>query len=86
MQIIIYIYLNKIITIVVGEITTLEHELRNNSVEARVGESESLLASAQSTEILSSFWYYIRTKLKRDLLHIKINKGKFIKYIIIEIY
>lgn len=37
-----------------GEVTTLEHELGDDAVEGRVGVSKALLASAESTEVLSS--------------------------------
>ena len=32
-------------------VTTLEHELGNNTVESRAGVAEALLASAESTEV-----------------------------------
>lgn len=37
-----------------SEITTLEHELRDDTVELGARVSEALLASAQSTEVLDS--------------------------------
>ena len=37
-----------------SEVTTLKHELGNDSVESRASVSETLLASAESTEVLSS--------------------------------
>lgn len=40
-------------TVASGEVTTLQHELRNHSVESRVGVAKSLLTSAQSSEVLS---------------------------------
>ena len=39
-----------------GEVTTLEHELRDDAVEGRVGVAEALLASAESAEVLSGLW------------------------------
>lgn len=36
-----------------GEVTTLEHELRDDAVEGRAGVTEALLASAESAEVLS---------------------------------
>jgi hypothetical protein len=37
-----------------SEVTTLEHELGNDAVEGRALVSETLLAGAESTEVLSS--------------------------------
>lgn len=36
-----------------GEVTTLEHELRDDAVEGRAGVAEALLAGAESAEVLS---------------------------------
>jgi hypothetical protein len=36
-----------------GEVTTLEHEVGDDSVERRALVAETLLASAESTEVLS---------------------------------
>lgn len=41
-------------TVVVGEVTTLEHELGDNTVERRTLVTKALLASAESAEVLSS--------------------------------
>lgn len=49
-----------------GEVTSLEHELRNDSVESRVSISESLLTSAESTEVLGSLWDYIVVESEVD--------------------
>ena len=40
-------------TVVVGEVTTLEHELGDNTVERRTLVTKALLASAESAEVLS---------------------------------
>jgi hypothetical protein len=37
-----------------SEVTTLKHELGNDSVESRASVSETLLASAESTEVIDS--------------------------------
>ncbi len=42
-----------------SEVTTLKHELRNNTVEGRTRVSEALLAGAKSTEVLGSLRDYI---------------------------
>lgn len=49
-----------------GEVTSLEHELRNNSVEGRASISETLLTSAESTEVLGGLWDYIIVKVESD--------------------
>lgn len=38
----------------VGEVTALEHELGDDTVESRSSIAESLLSSAESSEVLSS--------------------------------
>lgn len=40
--------------VLLGEVTTLEHELRNDTVEWGAGVAETLLAGAESAEVLSS--------------------------------
>ncbi len=40
----------------ISEITPLNHELLNDSMESRSLVSEALLASAESTEVLCGFW------------------------------
>lgn len=49
-----------------SEVTTLKHELRNDAVEGRARISETLLASAESTEVLSSLWDYIIVEVEVD--------------------
>ena len=39
-----------------GEVTTLKHKLRDDSVEFAALEAEALLTSAKSTEVLSGLW------------------------------
>lgn len=41
-------------TIAIGEVTTLDHELLNDSVESRSLITKALFPCAQSTEVLSS--------------------------------
>jgi len=50
-------------SVVVGEVTTLAHEVRDDAVEAGALEAESFLASAQSTEVLGSLWHYFGSQL-----------------------
>ena len=40
-------------SVVVGEVTSLAHESRDDTVEGRSSKAESLLSSAKSTEVLS---------------------------------
>lgn len=53
-------------TIASGEVTTLQHELRNHSVENRVGVAETLFTSAQGSEVLSGLWHNVVVQLERD--------------------
>jgi hypothetical protein len=48
------------------EVTTLKHEFRNDAVEGRVCISETLLAGAESAEVLSSLWDYIVVEVEVD--------------------
>jgi len=45
--------------ITTSEVTTLQHELRDDSVEGRALVTEALLAGAESTEVLGSLGNYI---------------------------
>merc|ERR1711942_181459 len=49
-----------------GEVATLAHEARDNSVEGRSLVAEALLSSAQSTEVLSCAGHNIRSQLEGD--------------------
>jgi len=42
---------------VVGEVTTLAHEVGNDAVEARALETKSLFASAKRAEVLACLWH-----------------------------
>lgn len=52
-------------TIVVCKITSLTHEVWNDTMESGSFVSETLFASAQCTEVFASLWYYIRTELQK---------------------
>lgn len=52
----------------VGEVTTLKHELGNDTVEDAVLVTVALLASAKSTEVLGSLRHNLTLQLKRDAL------------------
>ena len=49
-----------------GEVTTLEHELRDDAVEGRASISEAFLASAESAEVLSGLWDDVVVKIEVD--------------------
>ena len=51
-------------SIVVGEISTLTHEVGDHAVESGAFIAETLLSSAESTEILSRFGDNIGPQLK----------------------
>lgn len=53
--------------VVVGEVTGLTHEVWNDTMENGSLVSETFFARAQSAEVFTGLWYYIRTKLKRKL-------------------
>jgi len=50
--------------IATGEVTTLEHKLRNDTVKGRTSVSETFLASAESTEVLSGLWHNVIVKVE----------------------
>ena len=49
-----------------GEVTSLKHELRDDAVEGGVGITESLLAGAESTEVLGGLWDYVIVEVEVD--------------------
>jgi len=49
-----------------GEVSTLQHELRNDTVELATLVAKALLASAESTEVLGSLWNYIVVEVEVD--------------------
>jgi hypothetical protein len=51
---------------VVGKVTTLEHKIRDNTVERRAGIAVALLAGGESAEVRSSLWDYIVVELEFD--------------------
>jgi len=52
--------------VVVGEITSLAHKVRNNTVEAASRVSESLFTGAQSTEVLGGLGDHVGTQFHGD--------------------
>jgi len=53
-------------SVVVGEVTSLTHEVGNDSVEGGLLEAEPLLASAESTEVLGCLRDYVLTQLHNN--------------------
>lgn len=51
-------------TVVVGEVTALTHEVRNDAMECRALVSIALFAGAQSTEVLACLWNDVSAKLE----------------------
>lgn len=48
----------------VGKVTTLEHKVGDDTVERRTSETETLLTSSESTEVLGSLRNNIVVKLE----------------------
>lgn len=55
-------------TVAAGEVTSLEHELGDDAVEGGTGITEALLASAESTEVLSALGGNIGAELHDNAL------------------
>lgn len=53
--------------VVVGEVTSLTHEIWNDTMENGSFVSETFFASAQSTEVFTCLWYYVRTELLKRI-------------------
>lgn len=53
-------------TVVVLEITTLAHEVRNHTVECGTLVAKALLSGAESAEVFTSLWSYICAQLDND--------------------
>lgn len=52
--------------VVVLEIATLAHEVRNHTVEGGALVAEALLSGAESAEVFASLWSYICAQLNND--------------------
>lgn len=57
-------------TVVVGEVSSLAHEVGNHAVESGTFVPEALLARAQCPEVLNSLRHYIRSELQHSFPHI----------------
>jgi hypothetical protein len=57
-----------------GEVTSLKHELRNDTVEGRASVSEALLASAKSTEVLNGPWDFVFEEVEYDSTALLCNR------------
>lgn len=49
-----------------GEVTTLQHEVWDNSVEWRAGVTEALFTSSQSSEVFGGLWGNIVVQFEND--------------------
>jgi hypothetical protein len=54
---------------VVGEVTTLEHEFRDNTVERTTLVTETLFTSTQGTEVFSSLRDNVSSQFHNNTLH-----------------
>jgi hypothetical protein len=52
--------------IAASEIASLQHELRDDAMEARASVSEAFLTGAKSTEVLGSLWNNIVVEVEFD--------------------
>ena len=52
--------------VMVGEVSTLEHEFGNDTVEAGALIAKAVLACSKLTEVLGSFGYYVVIELELD--------------------
>lgn len=52
--------------VVVLEVTTLAHKVRNHTVEGGTFIAEALLSGAQGTKVFASLWSYICAQLNND--------------------
>ena len=62
--------------IATGEVTTLEHELRDDTVERRALVSEALLTSAESAEVLSGLGDVLIEEVEVDTLSLDYIQSK----------
>jgi hypothetical protein len=53
-------------TVTLGEVTTLEHEAGDDTVEGRASVAKTILASAKFTEIPCRFWHDIVVEFEDD--------------------
>ena len=60
-----------------GEVTALKHELRDDTVEGRALVAETLLAGAESSEVLSRLGDYIVEEVEVDTTGLLCN-GKYL--------
>ncbi|QBM89948.1 hypothetical protein METSCH_E01850 [Metschnikowia aff. pulcherrima] len=63
-------------TVVSGEITTLQHELRDHSVETRLGVAKAFLAGAQGSEVFCSLGDNLVEQLELDRVLFHATNGR----------
>lgn len=64
--------------VVVGEVTALAHEIRNDSVEGATTVSETFFTSAQGAEVLGCSWNDVTSQLQKHEIGIRINGVKVV--------
>ena len=86
--------------VVVGEVSSLGHEVSDHSVESRFSESESFLSSAESSEVGCSFgddavvefeddlalWLASDLNIKEDFAHFNLFQRLFKSYQMLNLY
>lgn len=71
-------------TVTSGEVTTLQHELRNDSVERGSSVTETLFTGTESSEVFSGLWDNVVVQLEDDSTelgavsgNVKVNLGHY---------
>ncbi len=67
-------------TVVVGEVTTLAHEVGDDTVEAAALVAEALLSGAEGTEVFSRLGDDVRAQLDDDTAHWRAVGGHVEEY------
>ncbi len=62
--------------IVVGEVTSLAHELGDDAVESWALVAETTLSSAQGTEVFGRSWNHVGSQLQNDITVLSLHRIK----------
>lgn len=71
-------------TVTGSEVTTLQHEIWDHTVERGAGVAEALFTSTQSSEVFSSLWDNVVVQLENDTaqwLTIRFNIKKYLRHV-----
>lgn len=63
-------------SVVVGEVTALTHEARDDAVEGAALVAEALVAGAEGAEVLRSLGHHVGTELWKQITHPKSPNSK----------